>query len=119
MEADGFQEEEDEEMAETGVDSQVRIEPPSLLPPPRLRSHNVKFSRFTLYGVPAPDRIVLREPQFRIIRRPNLNCIEQPMIYLMNLLSNACSSSRHSTQMGFSNFRLVRMAFGFVCSSSL
>jgi len=39
MEVDGFQEE-DEEMFETGVDSQVRIE--QLLPPPRLRSRNAE-----------------------------------------------------------------------------
>jgi hypothetical protein len=41
MEAEEFQEEEeDAEMAETGVDSQVRIQP--LLPFPRLRSRNAE-----------------------------------------------------------------------------
>jgi hypothetical protein len=48
-------------MAETGVDSQVRIQP--LLPFPRLRSRNAEWS-FLGYGFPAPDWIVLREPQF-------------------------------------------------------
>lgn len=83
MEADEFQEEEDEEMAETEVDSQVRIEPPPSTPsPPIVRSCNAVFSRFTLSAIPAPNRIVLRKPQLCGILSPKLHFIEQLLIYL-------------------------------------
>ena len=67
---------EEEEMAETGIDSQVRID--SIVGVPLLPSHYIEC--FVLPGksrsspLPGPDRIVLWKPQFRAMPCPNLEC---------------------------------------------
>lgn len=76
MEAAGF-EEEDEEMAETGVDSQVRID--LLVLRPRLQLRGAERSPFALPQCPvyAPDGIVFPSE----IPCRYLNLIEQPLIW--------------------------------------